>query len=416
MDTYDLIVIGSGQAGVTTAKEVRKLQPEAEILIITADEGGFYSKPMLSNAFQRKLAPEKIKIQEQGVFDEKNALNTLANHYVTQIQSENNQISVQGGENEDPKVLQYKHLVIATGANPIQPPFPGGELGLNINHLSDYQLFREHLEQVTASQTTEEPAEIVIIGGGLVGCELANDLLQAEDLPCKITLVEQAEQLMGRIATEQASEGLKTALSDAGLNILTQTAITSIAASESGYTLSATNSEGEAIQLEAHIVLQALGLQPNTDLAQTAGIDVNRGIVCNEYLQTSAPNIFAIGDCAQVQGLVLPYILPIMEGAKTIAAKINGEDKALAYPAFPVAVKTPAYPMVICPPLVKVLPGCTQTTTEEDRSEDETGLCVVYLDNKQQMVGFNLTGAAVKLRASLGKETLGYFQQIKDES
>ena len=101
--------------------------------------------------------------------------------------------------------------------------------------------------------------------------------------------------------------------------------------------------------LVADIVLSAIGLQPNTSLAKAANIQTSRGIVTNTLLETNQADIYAVGDCAEVNGTLLPFVMPIMQQARALAKTLSGQSTAVHYPAMPVAVKTPAAPLTVLP-------------------------------------------------------------------
>jgi rubredoxin-NAD+ reductase len=154
-------------------------------------------------------------------------------------------------------------------------------------------------------------------------------------------------------------------------------------------------SDGTALAADA--VLSAIGLQPDLDLARKAGLANRRGIVVDRYLETSAPDVFALGDCAEVEGLVLPFVMPIMQAARALARTLAGTRTAVSYPAMPVVVKTPAHAVVVSPPR----PG------DEGHWEvavTDQGARAVYRDVQGRAVGFALTGAAVAEKQALTKE------------
>jgi len=150
-------------------------------------------------------------------------------------------------------------------------------------------------------------------------------------------------------------------------------------------------------QLETDLVLSAVGLAPNLDLARAAGLAVNRGIVVDRQLATSVADIYALGDCAEVDGLWLPYVMPIMNAARTLAKILVGESTALVYPPMPVVVKTPDFPLVVCPPT----PGARGRWQIE---QDEEGLRALYSDTDDSLFGFVLTENKIKEKQGLTKQ------------
>ena len=146
--------------------------------------------------------------------------------------------------------------------------------------------------------------------------------------------------------------------------------------------------------LSTDLMLSAVGLRPRTALADAAGLVVGRGIVVDRFLRSSAEGVYAIGDCAEVEGLLLPFVMPIMQGARALGQTLAGTATPVSYPAMPVTVKTPALPVVVCPPLPGVV-GQWQTTREGD------GIRSLFVDDQGGLQGFALSGAAVTDKAGL---------------
>jgi rubredoxin-NAD+ reductase len=147
--------------------------------------------------------------------------------------------------------------------------------------------------------------------------------------------------------------------------------------------------------LETDLVLSAVGLRSATRLAADAGLLVGRGIVVDAHLRTTDPNIYALGDCAEIFGQVLPYVMPIMNGARVLASVLTGEERALVYPPMPVLVKTTLCPVVICPPSG---PGHWEET------QSEGGVVSRHVDDHGKLTGFALVGEATRERAARLKE------------
>lgn len=159
-------------------------------------------------------------------------------------------------------------------------------------------------------------------------------------------------------------------------------------------------SNGETIITD--FVLSAIGLIPHTALAKSASIQTNRGIVVDRYLQTNIADIYAIGDCAEVEGHVLPYITPLLNCSRVLAKTLAGTNTAVDYPAMPVMVKTPAHPLAICPPPKNVI---GQWKIEQN---DES-IRALFFNKENQLMGFVLTNDAVKERNTLAKQLPSLF-------
>jgi len=373
----DIVIIGTGLAGYTLAREFRKHDKQSTLLLISRDDAAYYSKPMLSNALDKGKTADSLVISDA----EKMAADldaSIWNHtYVSHIDTDKQQIQCDRG------TVDYQHLVIANGALPIKIPFEGdaSDTILSVNNLDDYRVFRKALEQ---------GKRIVIIGAGLIGCEFANDLMTMD---ATVNIVDLSPQALGRLLPPQAAITLQQKLSDLGVNWHLDDSVSSV--NHKAGALEIILKGGSRI--EADIVLSAIGLRPDIQLAKDAGLDTERGIKVDRYLQTSDPHIYALGDCAQIEDLNLPFVMPLMNAARALAASLAGEKTAVNYPAMPVVVKTPAYPVVVCPP-----PRKTEGTWHEEVTE--TGIRARFKDNQETTLGFVLTGELVKERMLMSKE------------
>jgi rubredoxin-NAD+ reductase len=163
---------------------------------------------------------------------------------------------------------------------------------------------------------------------------------------------------------------------------------------KAGNGLKLTLSDGST--LETDLVLSAIGLKPRTHLATEAGVLTGRGVMVNRELATNVPHVYAVGDCAEVEGHLLPYVLPLMAQARALAATLAGKPTPVSYPAMPVVVKTPAWPTVVCPPPANAKGQWQVTATDEAIEARFTSA-----DNPDQLLGFALQGKAVTQRQAL---------------
>ena len=145
------------------------------------------------------------------------------------------------------------------------------------------------------------------------------------------------------------------------------------------------------------LVVSAIGLRPRIDLAAAAGLVVNRGVVVDRELKTSHANIYALGDCAEVDGLNLLYVMPLMSCARALAQTLAGKPTAVSYGPMPITVKTPVCPLVVSPPPR----GAEGVWTAEGQGADIKVLC---RNAEGQLLGYALTGAAVMEKLALNKE------------
>ena len=368
-----ITIIGSGLAGYTLAREFRKLDKQAPLRIITADRGDFYSKPMLSNALSKQQTPEQLVNTPAAQMAEKENIEIISECTVLSIDREQQVLHTSQGE------FGYSELVLCNGANQIKLNIDGDAADevMRVNSLQDYATFYQQLQG---------KKHIVIMGAGLIGCEFANDLSNAG---YQVSLIDLASQPLGRLLPQQAASDLQAALSAQGIHWHLDNSVSSIDHSDNGYHIELCDNT----TLQADLVLSAVGLSADTGLAEAAGLACQRGIVVNEFMQTSDAHIYALGDCAEVNGQLLPYVMPIMIGARALAKTLHGERTAVNYPAMPVMVKTPACPVVVCPSPV-------QQDGEWSEEINEGGVRSLFKQG-DSLLGFALTGSATTEKQQL---------------
>ena len=371
-----IVIIGSGLAGYNVARELRKLDKELPLTIIAADSAHFYSKPMLSSALGSKKLPENIPLNTpEQMKDQINAV-VRAQTRVTAIDPAQHVVRI-GDE-----TVTYSKLVLALGADQILLPLKGSAADrvMTVNDLEEYARFRTAIK--------DKPV-VAVIGAGLIGCEFAHDLSSAGH---KAEVIDIADYPLSRLLTPEGGALLQRKLTALGVNWHFGTSVGSL--DLHGDRICVTLSNG--ITFDADVVLSAIGLRPRMELARAAGLKTNLGIVVNRNLETSAPDIYALGDCAEVEGLVLPYVMPIMHAARALAATFAGKPTPVSYPAMPVLVKTPACPTIVSPPPAGV-------AGKWDVTADEEGVKSLYYDAAGKLLGFALNGKATEERAALTK-------------
>jgi len=335
-----IIIVGSGLAGYTLARELRKLDKTVSLLIITADDGGFYSKPMLSNAFAQGKDAAQLVTQNTTQMAAQLGATIMTGTRVTAIDTVNRTVETGAG------TFEYAKLVLAVGAQPIRLPLQGNaaERVMSVNHVNDYALFRQRLAQISSGAA----ARVTILGAGLIGCEFADDLAGAGH---QVTLVDPNPLPLAALAPSVLSQGLHAALAARGVTLRLGTTATRI--DQGVDTLQLTLANGGT--METDVVLSAVGLRPDLRLAQAAELATGRGIAIDVYGQTSAPDVYALGDCAEYTDhedgskRTLPYIAPLMTAARAIACTLAGQATPIELKAAPVIVKTPSYPLALMP-------------------------------------------------------------------
>ncbi|TWI57493.1 rubredoxin-NAD+ reductase [Pseudomonas duriflava] len=375
-ETLPLVIIGTGLAGYTLAKEWRKLDSQTPLLMITADDGRSYSKPMLSNGFAKGKTAEALVMAEPGAMAEQLNARIFTHTRVTAIDPGHCRLWL--GEEE----VRYRDLVVAWGAEPIRVPVAGeaDAILFPINDLEDYARFR------TAAEGKQR---VLILGAGLIGCEFANDLRCGG---YEVDVVAPCEQVMPTLIPAEAAAAVQTGLEAIGVRFHLGLTLVSLRREADHYVAHLSDGTERICDL----VVSAVGLKPRVDLAQAAGLAVERGIVVNRELQTSHAHIYALGDCAEVDGVNLMYVMPLMACARALAKTLTGTPTAVVYGPMPVTVKTPACPLVVAIP---------NKQSKGDWSVEGNGsdIKALYRDATGQLLGYALTGSAVSEKLTLNK-------------
>ena len=432
-----LVVVGAGLAGWTTVREFRKLDSVTPVIVVTADSGDFYAKPGLSNALAQKRTPAQLISTPAAKMAETLNVMLLAFTKVTSIDMARQELMLQSSGASH--TLAYRQLVLATGAQPIRSAIAGNAADqvLSVNSLDDFAAFYARMTGPASSTSGSDPAgarsqggvesgtstqsseasfvgkSVLVIGAGLIGCEFANDLLQAGH---RVHVVDPSPRPLAALLPEAASLQLQIALQDLGAKWHFGTTVQAVDVVEAPTKLSSdaqaqtldpatskvlrvTLADGTQVQVDA--VLSAIGLRANTALASAAGLACERGIVVDAFLQTSAEQVFALGDGAQYASAgqrPLPYVMPIMNAAKALAATLNGTRTELVFPLMPVAIKTPALPIVVAAAHPALAGNWVADTAGPE------GLWR-FMDSKDVQRGFVLTGKSTARRMELGKAT-----------
>ncbi len=376
-DSAPVVIIGSGLAGYTLAKEIRKRDRELPLMMITADDGVSYSKPLLSTGFTKGKEADELAQADAGAMAEQLILDIRTHTRVTGIDPDAHEVLI-GAER-----LRYQQLVLACGADIIRLPeaISACPRVFSINDLEDYRQFRRGLAQ---------GRRVILLGAGLIGCEYANDLRNGG---YDVTVVAPSDQVMPGLLPPAAAAAVQSALEAEGVTF--HLGVGAEAVTEDGTAVQVRLEDGAILQ--GDIVISAVGLRPRTRLAASAGLEVRRGIVTDQLLATSTADIYALGDCAEVEGHVLMYVMPLMAAARALAATLTGTPTAVSWGAMPVMVKTPCCPVAALPP-VPVDGG------QWEVEQDGVNVCALYRDSSGTLLGFALTGDRVIEKQALAKE------------
>ncbi|MEO5342859.1 MAG: FAD-dependent oxidoreductase [Gammaproteobacteria bacterium SHHR-1] len=377
-----VVIIGSGIAGLSMAKELRKQDASLPLVIISADGGEAYSKPGLSTALARGQQPDQLVQKTAEELAAELNCPIRSRTQVSAIHRETQQISLQSSDGEE--LLAYEQLILALGADARVFPTPGdGQLDIaTVNDLDDYRRWHQRIGK---------QGRILLIGAGLIGCEFANDLAAGG---FQVEVVDPAPWPLARLLPQTMGQMLVDALQGLGCRFHLGRSIGRYLRSEQG--LIAELDDGSRLAFDH--ALSAVGLAPRIQLAQAAGLETGLGIRVDRYLRTSDAHIFALGDCVQTDIGPLPYIAPLLAQAAAIAKTLNGTETALDLPALPVLVKTPALPLVVCPP--------ASGSRGEWRLEfpAEASARALFLDELNRPIGFALAGDCTAEQKELARQ------------
>ena len=306
-----LVVVGNGMAGMRTVEELLKL-PNAQrfrITVFGAEPHVNYNRIMLSSVLAGDKELDDIVINSREWYEE-NDITLITSDAVTRIDRGDKTVTAASG-----LTIPYDRLLIATGSRPLAPPIPG----LGLPGVCAFRDIADVDKMLTAARTHKRA---VVIGGGLLGLEAAWGLKQRG---MSVALVHLMPTLMERQLDAAAGQMLQRDLDRRGIAFFTD-----------GQTEEITGTDhAEGVQLAdgrfvpADLVVLAIGIRPNIDLAKVAQLEVNRGIVVTDDMRTSDPDIFAVGECVEHRGNVFGLVAPIWDQAKVCAARLAGDEEAL---------------------------------------------------------------------------------------
>lgn len=275
-----IVILGNGIAGLTVATTIRELDQESEIIMVSEEATLSYSRPMLTKTPLKGFDSSKFIIKNEAWY-QKHKIQTLLDKQVIAIHPHQKEIVLNDGTQ-----LNYDKCIYALGAKSFIPLIPGIDQNgvLTIRKLEDMVALRtQRLMAKTA----------VVIGGGVIGLEVAWELRK---LGLQVTILEQAPYLMKAILDQQSAKVLEEQIQTAGIQVQTEVNITKISPKKQVMLADGT-------EYPADLVILSCGIRANTELALKAGIEVNRGVVVNEYMETNIKDIYACGDCIEFQGV-----------------------------------------------------------------------------------------------------------------
>jgi nitrite reductase (NADH) large subunit len=291
-------------AGVACVEQILKHAPKFDITVFGEETHVNYNRILLSSVLAGEKSSDDIVLNSLDWY-EKNQIQLRLGVRITEIDPVARTVT-----GDDGSVTAFDKLLIATGSNPLIPPMEGTKK-------EGVYVFRNLNDTRALLERAGKGVKAVVIGGGLLGLEAARGLqVQGSD----VTVVHQMDTLMERQLDLTGGGYLKSKMECLGVKVLLERSTTAILGN--GKVSGLAFKKGTSI--EADLVVIAAGIRPNVELARKAGLQVNRGIVVNDFLETSHPDIFAVGECVEHNGICYGLVAPLLEQGKILAATITG--------------------------------------------------------------------------------------------
>ncbi|MCB5951605.1 nitrite reductase large subunit NirB [Enterococcus sp. BWT-B8] len=302
-----LLLIGNGMAGVRTIEEILERDPDKyEVTIIGEESYPNYNRIMLSNVLQKKMTVDEI-ITNPLTWYEENQIQLINHDPAVKLDAENKCATTQSG-----KEIFYDKCILATGSRAFILPVEGSTLPGVVG-------FRTIDDTEAMLDAAKSFKKAVVIGGGLLGLEAAKGLV---DQGMDVTVVHLEKWLMETQLDAKAGEMLKADLEKQGLKFLMEKRTEKILGTDrvTGMTFS------DGTTIETDLIVMSVGIRPEVTLARTAGLDINRGILVNDFMHTSNTHIYAVGECVEHNGLVYGLVAPLFEQGKVLADVLTNRE------------------------------------------------------------------------------------------
>ena len=283
-----ILIIGNSATAVGAIDALREHDQAAEVVVLSEEPHGIYSRPMLDHYLSGEVGASRLTYRPGSYYAQHN-VQALLSTRVTAVRPAEHVVETEAGA-----ILAYDRLLIATGGTPIVPPIAGlsGEGAFTFSRLDDAQALMRHIEEGAVRRA-------VVLGGGMIGIKVTDALARRG---IGVTMVELAPRILNAALDETASRMLTGVLAERGVEVLTESTIAEVLRSE-GRLVGVRTQDGRTIETQALVL--GIGVRPNAALAAEAGIGVQRGIVVDEYLRTSAEDVYAAGDVAEAYDLVV---------------------------------------------------------------------------------------------------------------
>jgi len=310
---YDYLIIGNGIAGLSATEEIRKKDADAKILIVSDEKPSTYWRTRLSDLISKEFNDDDLYVKKEPWYSERKIDERLKTS-VDKLDLDRNVAILSDGEE-----IEYKKALLATGAHPFVPPITNinSDGVFAIRTIDDLMNFKDYVNGKD---------KVIVIGGGILGLEAA---YSAKLLGKKVTVIESFDYLLSRQLDQDLSNKLESTLNEMGITTYTGKNTSEIL-SKDGKVTGVKLADGSEIPADA-VMVQA-GVRSNIEVAKNSGLEVDRGIIVDDTLQTEKENIFAAGDCAQIGNFTIGLWTSSQEMGKIAGHNMTGSNECYEKP------------------------------------------------------------------------------------
>lgn len=392
-----LVIIGNGITGVTVARHVRK-QSDMKITMISSESRYFYSRPALMYIFMGHMQFKNTKPYEDWFWN-KNKIDLVFDH-VTTLNTAEKSVSLRSGGK-----IPYDKLLVATGSQSNKFGWPGQDLpGVQgLYSLQDVELLEENIRGARRA---------VIVGGGLIGIEAA-EMIRSRNVPVSFLIRE--EQYWDNILPKEESIMVGRHAEEHGVDLRRSTNLKEILAGNDGRVRAVTTDTGQ--EIECQLVILSPGVHSNIDLAKASGLETNRGVLVDEYLETGIPDVYAAGDCAEIKATVEGernrieqlWYTGKMQGevlARTICGERTAYDRGIWFNSakfFDIEYQTYGF--------VSNVPRDGEESLYWEHPDAKHSVRIVYAQDTHQVIGVNVFG--IRYRHQVWQQWIGENRTVE---
>ena len=365
-----LVIIGNGVAGVTTARYVTDRDPSIEVALYSDESYPYYPRPRLIDLIAGDASPDAISFYPNDWYA-KRGIDLHLGRCGVALDPDAHRVTMDDGE-----VVDYGLLLLANGAHAWVPPIAGAGIDgvFTLRSMEDALAIREH---------ARSSRHVVVLGGGLLGLDLAHAIHAHQE---RVTVVELLPRLLPRQLDEEGAGVLQSIIEHGGVHILTGKTCTLLEGE--GSVRRVHLKSGEVI--ETDMVIVSAGVRPNLEVAQSGGLTCNKGVVVDERLRTSHPDVLAVGDVAEFNERVWGIIPAALAQARVAAAQIAGDAGVLYRDIVPsTTLKVTGIDVTS---VGEAIPEHDGSVTEVRRSEPDAGIYEKLVVRDGQVVGAIFVG------------------------